>query len=176
MGVRVGIKTEHAVEKGGREMTRDPSSRPEPDGGGGVLGPGARWWRNLVLVGIFGLQLGLVIRTHVQDDDRYGFAMFHQYTRYMLFYDWVKEGGQEERFNPNEYLAGYGGQLVGGRLNSTVMGPGTIRLLVQDYLAWLWRRHRPDDAVAVRCIYNYEINGSPQRSSETFRHSSEGSE
>ena len=50
-----------------RETAVDLPSRP------------VRWFWTMLILLVFGLQLALIARTHVLNDDRYGFAMFHEH-------------------------------------------------------------------------------------------------
>lgn len=140
-------------------------ARPEPL----ALGPRARAAWSVALVLIFGLQIGLGLRSRVQDDDRYGFAMFHEFTRYRIDYQWLLADGTARAFTFPDRLPKRSSAVRGGRHQVEVFGAGTTRLQLRGALRYLWAAHRPDDAVAVEAVFRWRRNDHPDEAVERLR-------
>ena len=124
-------------------------------------------WRDALVVSVLALMLGLIVRSHVTQDHRYGFAMFHTYIDYRLSYAWVHEDGGRTPFEPGRLLSGWGKKLD-TRKHGSIMGPHATRLLVGDILPVLYRRRAPDDAVGVECRYRWWEHGASEPVSEVI--------
>jgi hypothetical protein len=135
------------------------------------LTPGRRGralW-SVLLVLIFGLQLGLIVRTHVMRDDRYGFAMFHETIGYRLTYRWVHADGRRERFKiPDGVLRSRGKKLRAQRNITSVMGLGTVQMNVQAFARWLYENQRPDGVVGIHVEMRYGVNGGARTERADF--------
>jgi hypothetical protein len=139
-----------------------------------ALGPRARAAWSVALVLIFGLQIGLGLRSRLHDDDRYGFAMFHEFTRYKIDYQWRLVDGSARKFSFPVALPKRSAVVRGGRHQVEVFGAGTTRLQLRGALRYLWAAHRPDDAVAVEAVYRWRRNDHPEETVEQLRWPPEG--
>jgi hypothetical protein len=134
-----------------------------------ALGPGARTAWSVALVLIFGLQIGLGLRSRLHVDDRYGFAMFHEFTRYRIDYRWRLADGAVRAFTFPVPLPKRSSAVRGGRHHVEVFGAGTTRLQLRGALRYLWAAHRPDDAVAVEATYRWRRNDHPDETVEQLQ-------
>ncbi len=139
-----------------------------------ALGPRARVAWSVAVVLIVGLQIGLGVRSRVHDDDRYGFAMFHEFTRYKIDYQWRLLDGSRRRFSFPVPLPKRSAAVTGGRHKVEVFGAGTTRLQLRGALRYLWSAHRPDDAVAVEAVYRWRRNNHHDEVVEELRWPPEG--
>ncbi len=118
-------------------------------------------WRDIGVVAVLALMIGLIVRSHVTQDHRYGFAMFHTYIDYRLRYAWVDAEGTRTEMEPGRLLSGWGKKLD-GRRHGSIMGPHATRLLVEDVLPVLYERRAPDDAVRLECRYRWWEYGAEE--------------
>lgn len=129
-----------------------------------------RLWSVVILL-TFGLQVGLIVRTHRTDDDRFGFAMFHEYASYYLSYRWIPARGAPTPYKPPaNHLTGWANKIDGRGRRDSIMGLGATRSNIQAYLEWLHDHHLPRAAVAVEAIWTYKHNGSERDVQEILRH------
>ena len=85
-------------------------------------GPRGRAALSAFLVVLFGLQGALAVRTRLHNDDRYGFAMFHESIRYKLDYHWVMEDGRRVRLRvPKPWLKSRGKKILGHGTTTSVI-------------------------------------------------------
>ena len=123
-----------------------------------ALGPGARTAWSVALVLIFGLQIGLGLRSRLHVDDRYGFAMFHEFTRYRIDYPWQLADGAIRVFTFPVPLPKRSSAVRGGRHHVEVFGAGTTRIQAQGFVRWLYENKRPEGVVAAQVVYAWERN------------------
>jgi hypothetical protein len=122
-------------------------------------GPRGRAALSVFLLAFFGLQVSLAVRTRLHNDDRYGFAMFHESIRYKLQYHWVMENGRTVRFRvPKAWLKSRGKKILGTGTTTSVMGEGTVRMNIQRFVNWAWQEKRAPGAVGLRATLRYQRN------------------
>jgi hypothetical protein len=139
-------------------------SRPEL-----ALTPRARAAWSVGVALIFAAQIGLGVRSRVQDDDRYGFAMFHEHTASRFEYRWRMADGSAVDLDPNRWLKGRAAAIRSGGRRREVFGAGTTRIQVRGLLRWAWAHHRPEGAVAVEADWRWQLNGMGPLRHEAFR-------
>jgi len=122
-------------------------------------GPRGRAALSAFLVVFFGLQVALAVRTRLHNDDRYGFAMFHESLRYQLKYHWVMADGRRVRLRvPPSWLKSRGKKILGKGTTTSVMGEGTVRMNIQRFLDWAWEEQRAPGAVGLTATLRYQRN------------------
>lgn len=144
-------------------MEAQPS--PEATGAGpGPTGEAVLWsparraaWSVLVSAFVLG-QIAVGLRSRWHDDDRYGFAMFHEFTALTLRYHWVFADGHTEPINTEPYLKGRARAVRGTGKRTEVFGAGTTRIQAQGFVRWLYEHKRPEGAVAAQVRYAWERN------------------
>ncbi len=134
-----------------------------------ALSPRGRLAWSIGLVLIFGAQVGLGLRSRLHDDDRYGFAMFHEHTASRFEYRWRMADGSAVPLNPDRWLKGRAAAIRAEGRRREVFGAGTTRIQVRALLEWAWARHRPDGAVAVEADWRWQLNGMGPVRHEVFR-------
>lgn len=122
-------------------------------------GPRGRAALSAFLVAFFGLQVALAVRTRLHNDDRYGFAMFHESIRYKLQYHWIMEDGRKVRLKvPEAWLKSRGKKILGKGSTTSVMGEGTVRMNIQRFVDWAWTEKRAPGAVGLTATLRYQRN------------------
>ena len=122
------------------------------------FGPRRRAAWSVVAVALFVGQVAMGVRSRLDDDDRYGFAMFHEFTSLTLRYRWRLADGSTRPFTPDEHLRGRSNAVRGSGRRTEVFGAGTTRIQVTGFVKWLYKKKRPDDAVGVEVTYAWERN------------------
>lgn len=144
----------------GDSPTTDPALTP---------GPRKRAALSVLVLLILGLQIGLAVRTRVLNDDRYGFAMFHEAVTYKLRYSWVLAGGGTRRVDVEDHWLRSRGRKIRGKGRVTsIMGEGTVRLHVQRFVDWLYENKLPEGAVGAEARMKYRKNGRGEWQTATF--------
>ncbi len=150
------------------EGSSAPPSGPDPsqlDVAPG-FGPRRRAIWSVVVSVLFLGQVALGVRSRIHDDDRYGFAMFHEFTSLSLRYRWRMDDGTTVSFRPDKYLKGRARAVRGSGRRTEVFGAGTTRIQAQGFVKWLYERKRPDNAVAAEVVYSWERNKDGEKHKE----------
>lgn len=139
---------EVGVEPGASEAAAPPLA----------LSPGRRAAWSIGLSLLILAQIGVGIRSRIDDDDRYGFAMFHEFTALSLRYRWVYPDGRTEEIDTDGYLRGRAKAVRGAGRRTEVFGAGTTRIQAQGFVRWLYENKRPEGVVAAQVVYAWERN------------------
>lgn len=118
---------------------------------------------------------GLVARTHLMDDDRYGFCMFRYLATFQVTYAWIHADGRVEPFLPapaDARRAARAPMLDGER--DIVLGIGAPRAWIRGFLENRWHREHPAGA-RLQAVLTYRIYDGPAQS-ETFAFPPDGAD
>lgn len=106
--------------------------------------------RQLLVITYVVVLVGLVARTHVLQDDRFGFCMFRDLNIVHIDYFWIDSEGGERRVSASRTLLGDAKQIAptGKRGRDWILGYGALLLQIEPYADWMWETERPVNAVA----------------------------
>ena len=113
-----------------------------------------RTFDQLIILAFCGLLAAGVIRTHVVEDDRYGFCMFRDVVRVKLAYAWVWPDGRVERFDTKDELRGDAHQIRQTRGKDSIFGIGATRAMVGNFVDYMGAR-RPDDDARFEAVLQW---------------------
>lgn len=122
--------------------------------GNKILTP--KWWWNIPAVLLIAGSLALGIRSMIKDDNRYGWGTFSKQVNFNVEYYWILDNDQTIKHF-------FGGELRGEAFkklyyNNTRYSIGAVKAWVHDYLEFLYKNKRKNDAKAIKAIIYYEFN------------------
>lgn len=102
---------------------------------------------------------GLIVRTHVMEDDRWGFSMFRDANVLQIRYYWVFPDGTKVPHDSTRELRGDARQIRETRGRDFILGMGAAEDMIGDYVDWMWRSRRAEGASGFRADLRWQRYG-----------------
>jgi len=100
----------------------------------------------------------LIVRTHIQQDDRYGFCMFRDLYTFQLNYYWVFDDGSQVEHDTSGDLKGLGRfirQTRPGHIRDTILGIGCSRATISGFVDTMWEQRRRRGAIGFKAVLQH---------------------